>query len=77
MKARPEMPTLTAPAVQQNLAAAREAFRSRRLASHQAQLHNFYVEHNLFDEARWSRALMLDHLREACRQWRSALGISL
>ncbi len=54
----------------------REAFRLRRLAGTQRRLWIFYVEHNLFDEARDARQQMLDSLRRACHQWRLVLGVA-
>jgi hypothetical protein len=55
-------------------AAARAAFRQRRLATEQGRLHDFYVEHGLTEQARSCRARMLTHLRAACRHWRAVLG---
>lgn len=75
MMPRIERQAPTARAVRQTLAAVREAFRHRRLASRQVRLYELYLEHNLFDEAHRARELMLDHLREARRQWRTALGL--
>lgn len=48
----------------------REAFRHRRLARQQRWLWLFYLEHNLFENARESRRSMMEHLRCASRQWR-------
>lgn len=58
-----------------NLAAIREAGRLRRLARGERHVIDFYVEHNLTEEARATRQSMLGHLRDACANWRAALGI--
>lgn len=65
------------PTALQRMATVREAFRLRRLAGTQRRLWNFYIEHNLFDEARGAREESLDSLRRACHQWRLALGVAL
>ena len=56
------------------MATLREAARQRSLAKTQRRLWFFYLEHSLFDEARKTRLLMLEHLRSAGQQWRSVLG---
>lgn len=63
--------------IAEKLNAVREAFRNRRLARSQRTLYSFYVEHNLFVQAVQSRTVMLLHLRDACRQWRTALDLEL
>lgn len=63
--------------IAEKLQAVREAFRNRRLARGQRHLYSFYVEHNLLVQAVQSRTVMLDHLRHACRQWRTALDLAL
>jgi len=67
---------LTNRTLKSHLDAAREAFRRHRLANRQGRLYDLYVEHNLFDEARKSRSVMLAHLRAARSHWRTVLGIS-
>lgn len=62
------------PAVAQRMMAVREAFLQQRLAHQKRRLWRFYLEHNLFEEARDSRLLMIEHLRSACQQWRLTLG---
>jgi hypothetical protein len=57
-------------------AAARQAFRQRRLATEESRLHDFYVEHGLSEQARSCRSRMLTHLRAACGHWRTVLGAS-
>ena len=59
------------------MAAVHDAFRNRRLAREQSRMFDFYVEHNLLDEACRCREQVLDHLRFARRQWQTALGLSL
>jgi uncharacterized membrane protein YtjA (UPF0391 family) len=54
----------------------REAFHQKRLAHDQRRLSMFYLEHNLFEQARDSRQLMIGHLRSACQQWRQTIGAS-
>jgi uncharacterized membrane protein YtjA (UPF0391 family) len=54
----------------------REAFHQKRLAHDQRRLSMFYLEHNLFEQARDSRQLMIGHLRIACQQWRQTIGAS-
>lgn len=66
--------TLPHPAVAQRMKAVREAFLQQRLAHQKRRLWRFYLEHNLFEEARDSRLLMIEHLRSACQQWRVTLG---
>lgn len=66
--------TLPHAAVAQRMAAVREAFLQQRLAHQKRRLWRFYLEHNLFEEARDSRLLMIEHLRSACQQWRLTLG---
>lgn len=68
------MKTMTRPVVLERMATVREAFRLHRLARAHRGLWMFYMEHNLFDEARDSRLRMIGHLRGACRQWRRTLG---
>ena len=51
----------------------REVFRQQRLAHRHHRAWQFYMEHNLFEQARDSRGLMLLHLRTACQQWRLTL----
>lgn len=68
------MTTMTRPAVVQRMTTVREAFRQRRLAHEQRHLWSFYLEHNLFEQARDSRQLMIEHLRCACQHWRLTLG---
>ena len=68
------LPTGVAPVVLQRLATVREAARLHRLAHDRRCLWLFYLEHNLFDEARGARRQMLELLRSACRQWRLMLG---
>jgi hypothetical protein len=55
----------------------REGFRQQRLAHRHHRAWLFYLEHNLFDQARESRGLMLRHLRGACQQWRLTLSGAL
>jgi hypothetical protein len=57
----------------QRLDAVREAFRLRQLATRDRRLGEYYSEHNLFDEVERCRLSMLDHLRQACLQWRLTL----
>jgi hypothetical protein len=47
------------------------------LARDEHRLHGFYLEHNLFVEAEQTRTEMLDHLRTACRLWRTALDLAV
>lgn len=61
--------------VDQRLADLREAFRLGRLARSHRGLWQFYLEHNLFDEASLTRTHMLNLLRLARLQWRLALGL--
>ncbi|MFN7588534.1 MAG: hypothetical protein ACK501_16220 [Planctomycetota bacterium] len=63
--------------VPEKLNAVREVFRLRRLARDEHRLHGFYLEHNLFVEAEQTRTEMLDHLRTACRLWRTALDLAV
>lgn len=63
--------------VTERLTAVREAFRKRKLALGQRHLCSFYIEHNLLEEAVKSRKVMLQHLRDARRQWRTALDLPL
>lgn len=70
------MQTMTTPAVKRAAAAIREVSRRRRLASQQGRLFNLFLEHNLLEEARESRTRMLEHLRCARREWRTALGLT-
>ena len=63
--------------VTSKLATAREAFRSQQMASQAARRYNLYREHSLPGEAARSRTQMLEHLREARRQWRALLGLNL
>jgi hypothetical protein len=60
--------------IAQRMAAVREAFRLQRLARASRRLWVFYLEHNLFDQARDCRQTMIGHLRDACQQWRLTLG---
>jgi len=53
---------------------AREAFRLQRMARRRRRLSQFYLEHNLFDEADDARREMIGCLRLACGQWRLVLG---
>lgn len=52
----------------------RQALRLHRSARGHRGLWLFYLEHNLFEEARQARLVMLEHLRGASEQWRSVLG---
>lgn len=61
--------------IRQQMSCVREAFRLRRLASEQRQLHALYDEHNLFAEARGARREMMHLLRTARASWRHALGL--
>ena len=63
-----------APQTVQRMATVREAFRLSRQAKNQRRLWVFCMEHNLFDQARDARVLMLDLLRSACQQWRLTLA---
>jgi hypothetical protein len=54
----------------------REAFRLQQLASRQRLLWLFYAEHNLFEEAARCRQVMVEHLRQACQQWRLTLCVA-
>jgi len=65
---------MTQPSVARRMATVREAFRQHRLAHEQRQLWSYYLEHNLFDQARDCRLVMIAHLRSACLQWRLTLG---
>ena len=58
----------------QRMAAVREAFDLGRRAKTQRRLWSFYMEHNLFEEARDARVLMLELLRSASQQWRLTLA---
>ena len=60
----------------QRVSTVREAFHQQRLAHVQRRLSMFYLEHNLFEQARDSRQLMIGHLRIACQQWRQTIGAS-
>ena len=60
----------------QRVSTVREAFHQKRLAHDQHRLSMFYLEHNLFEQARDSRQLMIGHLRVACQQWRQTIGAS-
>jgi len=60
----------------QRLSTVREAFHQKRLAHDQRRLSMFYLEHNLFEQARDSRQLMIGHLRSACQQWRQTIAVS-
>ena len=60
----------------QRVSTVREAFHQQRLAHDQRRLSMFYLEHNLFEQARDSRELMIGHLRSACQQWRQTIGAS-
>jgi hypothetical protein len=62
-------------AVDARMADVREAFRLRRLARGHRGLWNFYLEHNLFDDARDTRVRLIEILRQAREQWRRALGL--
>ncbi len=68
------MTTMAPPVIAHRMTTVREAFHQQRLAHEQRHLWMFYLEHNLFDQARDSRLLMLGHLRSACQQWRLTLG---
>jgi membrane protein required for beta-lactamase induction len=57
------------------MAAIREVSRLRRLARGERHLIDLYVEHNLTEQARAMRLSLLGHLRDACQNWRAALGI--
>ena len=59
-----------------SMAAIRKVNRLRRLARGHRHLIGFYLEHNLTDAARDMRVTMLEHLHGACRQWRTALGLT-
>ena len=74
MPPMPPLPTKSTPVVASPMTTVREAFRQRRLAQQKRHLWMFYLEHNLFEEARDSRQMMIEHLRSACRQWRLTLG---
>jgi hypothetical protein len=54
---------------------ARGVFRCLRQARIHRSLWLFYVEHNMFDEARDERFRMIDHLRGARQEWRLTLGM--
>ena len=69
------MKTMTRPVVEQRMATVREAFRLHRMAQQRRSLWRFYLEHNLFDEAREARSQMIEQLRGACQQWRLTLGM--
>jgi len=60
------------------MATVRNAFRQassgHRLAHRQRADGCGYREQSLFDQARDSRPMMLEHLRSACQQWRLTLG---
>ncbi len=71
------MQTKIRPVALQRMTTVREAFRLRRLARQQRSLWMFYLEHNLFDEARSARQQTIDCLRNACQQWRLTLGPGL
>lgn len=51
----------------------KQAFHLQRLARRYRDLWVFYVEHNLFEEARKARVVVIEHLRGAREQWRTAL----
>lgn len=70
------MYTMVRTGVHQRMANIREAFRLQRLAHERHGMWLFYLEHNIFDEARESRLAMLDCLRGARQQWREALGLA-
>jgi len=72
---RREATNLLEPASQARVSA-RRAFTFHREARAKHKLWLFYVEHNLFHEARNARTLMLEHLHSARAHWRAALGIA-
>lgn len=67
-------PTTSRTVDAQRVSTVREAFHQQRLAHVQRRLSMFYLEHNLFEQARDSRQLMIGHLRSACQQWRQTIG---
>lgn len=68
------MSQLVAEAAAQRTATMWEAARYRGLARKQRRLWLFYLESNLFEEARATRLVMLEQLRLAGQQWRLASG---
>ncbi len=63
------------PTTDQRKTSVREAFRLQRMARAHRELWLFYLEHNLFGEARIARALVIEHLYGARQQWRLTLGL--
>ena len=55
-------------------ACVRAAFKCQRSAQRSRCRWLFYVEHNMFEDARRARESTLQQLRMACKQWRLALG---
>jgi hypothetical protein len=70
------MPSVMHPSAIHRMTTVREAFRLRRLAGRLRRRSDFYLEHNLLEEAREARQELLASLRRACHQWRLALGIA-
>lgn len=70
------MHTMIRPRTHQRMASLREAFRLRRLARAHRDLWLFYLEHNMLEQARDSRLVLIDHLRSARHQWRLTLGMA-
>jgi hypothetical protein len=66
---------IAAPMTSRAMDAIRAALRHRRLANDQRRLQHFYLEHNLDEPAQAARLAMLAHLRDACGQWRRAIGM--
>ena len=61
--------------VRERMSGARGLFRCLRQARIHRGLWLFYLEHNLFGEARDERTRMIGHLRGARNQWRLCLGM--
>lgn len=70
------MHTLSFPLSRHRMTSMREALRLHRLARAHQRLWFFYLEHNMFELAITSRSVMIQHLRDACQQWRLTLGRS-
>ena len=70
------MPSVMHPSAIHRMTAVREAFRLRRLAGRLRRRSDFYLEHNLIEEARDARQEVLDSLRRACQQWQLTLGVA-